>query len=134
MKKSIIAPLLLAAQFALAPLAVAEEARQPAPQQQRMRDCNRDAAGMQGQPRKDFMKQCLSGKQAENKAAREERREERQEARAERREENQEARAQKLDARKAQQERMKNCNAEAKTKALKGDARKAFMSQCLKAE
>ncbi len=31
------------------------------------------------------------------------------------------------------QERMKQCNAEAGTKELKGDARKAFMSGCLKA-
>lgn len=30
-----------------------------------------------------------------------------------------------------QQERMKSCNAEAKAKTLKGDERKAFMSQCL---
>jgi hypothetical protein len=27
---------------------------------------------------------------------------------------------------------MKTCNADATTKALKGDARKAFMSDCLK--
>ena len=32
----------------------------------------------------------------------------------------------------AQQLRMKNCNAEAKSNALKGDERKAFMSTCLK--
>ncbi len=32
----------------------------------------------------------------------------------------------------AQQLRMKNCNAEAKSQALKGDERKAFMSTCLK--
>ena len=32
----------------------------------------------------------------------------------------------------AQQSRMKACNAEAKTQALKGDERKAFMSTCLK--
>lgn len=31
------------------------------------------------------------------------------------------------------QERMKTCNADATTKALKGDERKAFMSTCLKA-
>jgi hypothetical protein len=31
-----------------------------------------------------------------------------------------------------QQQRMKNCNAEAKAQALKGDERKAFMSTCLK--
>ena len=34
----------------------------------------------------------------------------------------------------AQQEKMKSCNAEAKTKALKGDERKIFMNQCLKAD
>lgn len=31
----------------------------------------------------------------------------------------------------AQQEKMKNCNAEAGKKALKGDERKKFMSECL---
>ena len=31
-----------------------------------------------------------------------------------------------------QQEKMKACNAEAKTKALKGDERNKFMSTCLK--
>ncbi len=34
----------------------------------------------------------------------------------------------------SQQNRMKSCNADAKTKALKGDERKAFMSECLKAK
>lgn len=34
----------------------------------------------------------------------------------------------------AQQEKMKTCNAEAKTKALKGDERKAFMKECLSAK
>lgn len=32
---------------------------------------------------------------------------------------------------KTQQEKMKTCSAEAKTKSLKGDERRAFMSQCL---
>lgn len=36
-------------------------------------------------------------------------------------------------AKGAQQEKMKQCNADAKTKALKGDERKQFMSQCLSA-
>ncbi|MGE7958507.1 PsiF family protein [Pseudomonas sp. NPDC089530] len=36
-------------------------------------------------------------------------------------------------AQQAQQDKMKSCNAEATTKALKGDERKAFMSTCLKA-
>lgn len=34
----------------------------------------------------------------------------------------------------AQQDKMKACNAEAKTKALKGDAHKKFMSECLSAK
>ncbi|PWB32969.1 phosphate starvation-inducible protein PsiF [Pseudomonas sp. SDI] len=34
----------------------------------------------------------------------------------------------------AQQNKMKTCNADATTKALKGDERKAFMSTCLKAD
>ncbi|MBS0581136.1 MAG: hypothetical protein JSR36_17920 [Proteobacteria bacterium] len=33
----------------------------------------------------------------------------------------------------SQQEKMASCNAEAKTKALSGDARKQFMSDCLSA-
>lgn len=31
----------------------------------------------------------------------------------------------------AQQQKMTSCNAEAKTKALQGDERKAFMKECL---
>ncbi len=34
-------------------------------------------------------------------------------------------------AQKAQQEKMKNCNQEAKSKELKGDERKSFMKECL---
>ena len=37
-------------------------------------------------------------------------------------------------AQQAQRERMKACNADAKTQQLKGDDRKTFMSTCLKAE
>ena len=34
----------------------------------------------------------------------------------------------------SQQNRMKTCNADAKAKSLKGEERKAFMSECLKAK
>lgn len=37
-------------------------------------------------------------------------------------------------AKATQQSKMKTCNAEAKTKTLKGAERKAFMSECLKAK
>ena len=40
--------------------------------------------------------------------------------------------AKPADSRLAQQSRMKACNADAKTKALKGADRKAFMGQCLR--
>lgn len=36
-------------------------------------------------------------------------------------------------AQQAQQQKMKDCNAQAKTKNLAGDERKTFMSQCLSA-
>jgi hypothetical protein len=40
-----------------------------------------------------------------------------------------------LSAKKASQtDKMKSCNADAKTKALKGDERKAFMKECLSAK
>lgn len=38
----------------------------------------------------------------------------------------------KKDVPHTQQEKMKTCNADATTKALKGDERKAYMSDCLK--
>jgi len=37
-----------------------------------------------------------------------------------------------VSAKTTQQQKMKDCNAEAKTKALKGADRKTFMSTCLK--
>ena len=37
-------------------------------------------------------------------------------------------------AENAQQQKMKDCNAEASSKQLKGDARKTFMAQCLHAD
>jgi hypothetical protein len=44
----------------------------------------------------------------------------------------QSAKKERSPAQKAQQEKMKNCNAEAGKKELKGAERKKFMSECLK--
>lgn len=121
MKRLLAITVLVASQFALAPWAHATEEKPATPQQQRMRDCNKDATGMKGDARKAFMKQCLAGQRAENQAARAERREERQEAREERQ-----------SAHQTQQGKMKACNADAAAKGLKGPERKAFMSDCLK--
>jgi psiF repeat len=39
-----------------------------------------------------------------------------------------------VNAQNAQQDKMKTCNAQAKTQSLSGDARKSFMQSCLSAD
>lgn len=62
---------LLAAAFGAACLSssayAADEAKQLSPQQMRMKNCNQEAAAKQlkGEPRKEFMRGCLSGKKGE---------------------------------------------------------------------
>ena len=84
-------------------------------QQEKMKSCNKEAKAkaLKGDERKAFMKSCLSGKASTAPAT---------------------AKAAPAAASKpaTQQDKMKACNAEAKTKALKGDERKKFMSDCLK--
>jgi hypothetical protein len=91
-------------------------------QQDKMRGCNTEAKAdaLKGDERKAFMKKCLSkdyilkGDTATEKP----------QARTEG--------APEATAPMKQQDKMKSCNADAKTKALKGDERKAFMKTCLK--
>jgi hypothetical protein len=93
-------------------------------QQQRMKDCNAEAASkeLKGDARKTFMSTCLSGDTAAKAAV------ETKPASAAK-----PATAEKPAAGGVtpQQQRMKDCNAEAASKELKGDARKTFMSTCL---
>ncbi|MGH8506182.1 MAG: PsiF family protein [Stenotrophobium sp.] len=93
-------------------------------QQQKMKDCNAEAKtkALKGADRKAFMKTCLKkdgAAKAESAAPAA------AAAPAEA--------AAKTDKRAAQKEKMKTCNADAKTKALKGADRKAFMKTCLSA-
>ncbi|TBR40069.1 MULTISPECIES: PsiF family protein [Dyella] len=74
------------------------------PQQQRMSDCNKQAAGKKGDEHKAFMSACLKGD------------------------------ATPAAKPMTQQEKMKACNADPQAKSLKGDARKQFMSSCLKGD
>ena len=85
-------------------------------QQQRMKDCSAEAKEktLKGTDRQAFMKTCLSGGKITAEAG------------------GQVASA-PMDERAAQKEKMKACNAEAKSKALKGQERKDFMAGCLKA-
>ncbi len=87
-------------------------------QQEKMKGCNVEAKGMKGDERKAFMSKCLKKDYVLKSDA---------------------AAAPVADAKATataapmkQQDKMKACNADAKTKALKGDDRKAFMSSCLK--
>jgi hypothetical protein len=88
-------------------------------QQNKMATCNKEATGKKGDERKAFMKECLSNKPAAPAAA--------------------PAPAPAPAAAPAapaagnsQQNKMATCNKEATGK--KGDERKAFMSECLKAK
>jgi hypothetical protein len=82
-------------------------------QQEKMKTCNADAArqNLKGDARKSFMKECLgASKGAASK----------------------EAAAEPKKEMTPQQARMKQCNAEATAKEMKSEARKKFMSECLK--
>jgi len=94
------------AAFAATPAKTTAAATKPhTAQQQRMIDCNKQATGKKGAERKTLMSSCLKGEHAM---------------------------AATPSAKETQQEKMKSCNADAKTKALKGADRKTFMSTCLK--
>jgi hypothetical protein len=88
------------------------------PQQQKMKDCNAQATGKKGDERKTFMSMCLKGGSTATAPAAAP------------------AVAAAAPAAPAkpmtQQEKMKTCNADAGSKHLAGDARKTFMSTCLK--
>lgn len=91
-------------------------------QQNKMKGCSAEAKGMKGAERKAFMSKCLKKDYVlKSEAA--------------------PAAATKAEAKPAavaaaapakQQDKMKNCNAEASTKGLKGAERRTFMSSCLK--
>lgn len=118
MKKLLIALCLTLA----AGSAFAKDEKSASPQQSKMADCNKEAKdkALKGDDRKAFMKSCLSNKPAAaptatpatpaTPAAAEPKKE-----------------------LTPQQQRMQNCNKDAKEKALKGPERKKFMSECLKA-
>ena len=85
-------------------------------QQEKMKNCNKEAKekALKGDEHKAFMKKCLSGKTSSAPAT------------------TTVAPATTPAAPPTQQEKMTACNKDAKDKALKGDERKKFMSDCLK--
>jgi hypothetical protein len=99
------------ATFATTPAAATATAKPHTAQQQRMINCNKQATGKKGAERKTFMSTCLKSGGAAAASA---------------------PAAAAPSAKQAQQGKMTTCNADAKSKALKGAERKAFMSTCLK--
>jgi psiF repeat-containing protein len=104
------------ATFAATPATTAPAPKSHTAQQQRMVNCNKQATGKKGAERRAFMSTCLKGGSAAAAAA------------------PAAASAAEPSAKQAQQGKMKTCNAEAKSKALKGAERKTFMSSCLKGD
>jgi hypothetical protein len=97
-------------------------------QQSRMKDCNAQAKGKKGAERKDFMKSCLSGSaDAAPAAAAPAAAAPAPEAKAP---ESAPGMSKSGKPLTAQQQKMKDCNVEAK--GMKGAERKKFMSGCLK--
>ena len=102
-------------------------------QQTRMKTCNADAKqqNLSGDARKAFMRTCLSGSNdkaatAATPATKAEPATPAVSAAPSAKDMNKEDKPLTK-----QQQRMKNCNAEAKAKELKGDPRKVFMKSCL---
>lgn len=103
-------------------LAAALPAQAEHAQQSKMKACNTQAKGKHGAERKTFMKQCLSATDATPVAA----------APAAKTEATKAESAKPVAGEKkltAQQQKMKDCNANAK--GMKGDERKKFMKECL---
>ena len=95
-------------------------------QQNRMKDCNAQAKGKTGDERKTFMKSCLSGDAAAAPATAPVA----APAKAEKAPATAPGMSKSGKPLTAQQQKMKDCNVEAK--GMKGDERKKFMSGCLK--
>ena len=138
----------------------ADAAAAPTAQQSKMKTCNMDAKDKKGDERKAFMKDCLSAKPAAAAAPVVDKKTAQQE-KMKTCNKDAKDKALKGDARKAfmskclkkdyvlknavapaaevvkvapakQQDKMKSCNADAASKALKGEERKTFMKSCLK--
>lgn len=109
-------------------LTVAVPALAATPQQERMKDCNKQATGMKGAERKAFMSKCLKGETAkpEEKGAAEAKPADTGAAAAPA------AEAKPADAKADQKTKMKDCNQ--KATGMKGAERKKFMKECLSAK
>jgi hypothetical protein len=102
-------------------------------QQEKMKACNADATtqSLKGPERKTFMSTCLKGPSAAATPASAAAAEPAVAVAPAVAAAPAAAASKPVSAKAAQQEKMKTCNANAKSEALKGAARKAFMKTCL---
>ncbi|MHB8311387.1 MAG: PsiF family protein [Metallibacterium sp.] len=98
------------------------------PQQERMADCSHQSKGMHGAAHTTFMNNCLKGHGAASMAAGKH-----EMAKPMMGGKPMMSGKPMMGSKAMQQEKMKDCSAQAKTKKLMGAARKTFMSECLKA-
>jgi hypothetical protein len=120
----------VALSLTLNPAVAAEEDKAPTAQQERMKNCNKEAEGLKGDERKAFMKKCLS---RDSSVQQDKMKVCNKEAEGLKGDERKDFMSECLSAHPSQQHKMKACNRDANDKALKGDERKKFMSECLKA-
>jgi hypothetical protein len=114
MKRTTHIPIALALlAFAALPAAAGEGGSHS--QQGKMKTCNDEARSkdLHGDERRAFMSSCLKGPNGDAGEKHKDK--------------------EKRDGGHAQQNKMKTCNDQARTKDLHGDERRAFMSSCLKA-
>jgi len=102
MTRSLPLAVCLLLSLSAAPLLAAAAAKPQTAQQSLMAQCSAQNKGKKGDEYKSAQKACLSGKSEAPASG------------------------------NASQQRMKDCNAKAATQKLQGDARKTFMSGCLK--
>jgi len=131
--KTLIIPLsiaLVVGVFAFTSSAFAQESKPKTLQQQKFADCAHQSKGMKGNVHRKFMSDCLSGKTHEMKADAVAEGSTAKEAESKANE----TKNKTTSAMTAQREKIKACNAEAKSKNLTGEERKTFMSECLKGD
>ena len=101
-----------AAALAMIPAHANDGDAKPATQQSKFATCAHESKGLRGEEHQKFMSDCLKGHEFDVAARKEG--------------------TQRADETGSQQNRMRTCNEQARSRDLHSDERRAFMSSCLK--
>ncbi len=102
-----------AAALAVLPALAGEGEEKQGTQQSKFAVCAHESKGLRGEEHQKFMSECLKGHDRDGAAKKE-------------------SAHRASDEAGSQQNRMRTCNEEARSRDLHGDERRAFMSSCLK--